>query len=100
MVTVLEECTNEEQSSVVCFGRTGLMQRIFIKKCFLFRVGKVCRLSVSQLGGKRLADDEVIETEVRKWLRQQSKDFYAAGFDALVNRWDKCINVGEGYVEK
>jgi hypothetical protein len=27
-----------------------------------------------------------VETEVRKWLRQQSKDFYAAGFDALVVR--------------
>jgi hypothetical protein len=38
--------------------------------------------------------------QVRKWLRQQSKDFYAAGFDALVKRWDKCVNVGEGYVEK
>jgi hypothetical protein len=41
-------------------------------------------------------NDEV-ETEVRKWLRQQSKDFYAAGFDALVKRWDECINVGGGY---
>jgi hypothetical protein len=29
----------------------------------------------------------------RKWLRLQSKDFYAAGFDALVKRWDKCIDV-------
>jgi hypothetical protein len=38
--------------------------------------------------------------QVRKWLRQQSKDFYAAGFDALVKLWDKCINVGGGYVEK
>jgi hypothetical protein len=27
-------------------------------------------------------------------------DFHAAGFDALVKRWDKCINVGGGYVEK
>jgi hypothetical protein len=44
-----------------------------------------------------VADDE---TEVRKRLRQQSKHFYAAGFDALVKRWDKCINVGGGYVEK
>jgi hypothetical protein len=34
------------------------------------------------------------------WLRQQSKDFYVAGFDTLVKRWDKCINVGGGYVEK
>jgi hypothetical protein len=30
------------------------------------------------------ADDEVVETEVRKWLRQQSKDFCAAGFEAVV----------------
>jgi hypothetical protein len=33
-------------------------------------------------------------------LRQQSRDLYAAGFDALVKQWDKCINVGGGYVEK
>jgi hypothetical protein len=38
--------------------------------------------------------------QVRKWLRQQSKDFYAAGFDVPVKRWDKCINVGGAYVEK
>jgi hypothetical protein len=37
---------------------------------------------------------------VRKWLRKQSKDFYAVGFEALVKRWDKFINVGGGYVEK
>jgi hypothetical protein len=40
-----------------------------------------------------------IEMVVRKQLRQKSEDFYAAGFDALVKRWDKCINVGGGYVE-
>jgi hypothetical protein len=37
---------------------------------------------------------------VQKWVRQQSIDFYAVGFDELVKRWDKCINVGRGYVEK
>jgi hypothetical protein len=52
------------------------------------------------LGGKLFADDEEVETEVRKWLRQHSTYFYAAGFDALVKRWDKCSNVGVGYVEK
>jgi hypothetical protein len=41
--------------------------------------------SGSQLGGKRFTDDEVVETEVQKWLRQQWKNFSAAGFDALVN---------------
>jgi hypothetical protein len=53
-------------------------------------------------GGKyqersKVADDE---TEVRKWLRQQPKYFYAAGFDALVKRWDKFYNFGGECVEK
>jgi hypothetical protein len=30
----------------------------------------------NHFGDKRFADDEEIETEVWKWLRQQSKDFY------------------------
>jgi hypothetical protein len=38
--------------------------------------------------------------EVWKWLRQQSNDFYTVGFDALVKRWNKCIDVGGEYVEK
>jgi hypothetical protein len=37
---------------------------------------------------------------MQKWLRQQSEDFYAAGFDALVKRCDKRINVSGGYAEK
>jgi hypothetical protein len=36
---------------------------------------------------------------VRKWLRQQSKDFNAVTFDVLVKQWDKCINVGRRYVK-
>jgi hypothetical protein len=70
------------------------------KKYVLFTVGSVCRVKWFCLGGRCFADDEEVETEVRKWLRQQSKYFYAAGFDALVKRWDKCISVGGGYVEK
>jgi hypothetical protein len=50
--------------------------------------------------GAHYADDEEAETELRKWLRQQSKDFYATGFGALVMRWNKTINVGGGYVDK
>jgi hypothetical protein len=37
---------------------------------------------------------------VWKYVRQQSNNFYAAGFDTLVKRWDKCINVCGGYVDK
>jgi undecaprenyl pyrophosphate synthase len=43
---------------------------------------------------------QIIPDQVWKWLRQQSKDFYTAGVDSLVKLWDKCINVGGGYVEK
>jgi hypothetical protein len=48
----------------------------------------------------KVSDDEEVETEVRKWLRLQSEDSCAAGFDALVKRWDCCISVGGGYVER
>jgi hypothetical protein len=33
------------------------------------------------------------------WDNSQ-KDLYAAGFEALIKRWDKCISVGGGCVEK
>jgi hypothetical protein len=73
---------------------------IFIKKCFLFTMGSICRVKWFSLGGKRFADDEEVETEVLKWLRQQSKDFCAAVFGALIKKWDKCINAGGVYVVK
>jgi hypothetical protein len=38
--------------------------------------------------------------QVWKWLRQQPEEFSAAGFDALVKRRVKYINVGGGYVEE
>jgi hypothetical protein len=47
-----------------------------------------------------LVNDEEVQTEVGKWVREQSKDLYAAGLDILVERWDKFISVDGGYVEK
>jgi hypothetical protein len=38
---------------------------------------------------------------VWKWLKQQSKDFCAAGFNALVKKAvGQVVNVGGGYVKK
>jgi hypothetical protein len=51
-------------------------------------------------GGDSFADDEEVETKLRKWLRQESKNFYAASFEALVKRLEKCVDVGGGNVEK
>jgi hypothetical protein len=81
------------------------MQRIFIKKCFLFKVGSVCRVQRFTAGSRNSLKDylksQMMPEQVRKWLRQQSKDFCAAGFDALVkDGTNKCIIVGGGYVEK
>jgi hypothetical protein len=105
MATVFEEYTTEDQRSVVLFLRAkGLNAKTIHKEMFPVYGGKcLSRRTVhkwSEKRGKRYADDEEVETEVRKWLRQQSKDFYAARFEALVRRWDKCISDGGGYVEK
>jgi hypothetical protein len=37
---------------------------------------------------------------VTAWFREQPKEFDAAGFQGLVKRWDKCLNVQGDYVEK
>jgi hypothetical protein len=77
-------CTTEKQSSVVRFCG----QKDIDKEMFPVYGGKcLSRKAVNRWvekfseGSWKVADDE---TEVHKWLKQQSKDFYAAGFDALV----------------
>jgi hypothetical protein len=37
-----------------------------------------------------------IHKEMFPVFGDKSKFFYTVGFDALVKRWDKCINVGGG----
>jgi hypothetical protein len=80
------------------------MQRIFIKKCFLFTVGSVCCVKQFTAGSinslKDVRKPQMMPDQLRKWLRQQSKDFYAADSEALVKRWDNYFSVGGGYVEK
>jgi hypothetical protein len=102
MVTVIE-CVLPKNSVLLCVF-CGPNAKNIHKEMFLGYGGKcLSRKVVNNLvekRGKLFADDEEVETEVLKWLRQQSKDFCAAGFDALVKRWDKCINVCGGYVEK
>ena len=51
------------------------------------------------LPGERFPDDAV-ERAVCAWFRQQPQEFYAAGFQGLVKRWDKCLNLYGDYIEK
>jgi hypothetical protein len=57
-------------------GKKDSTRSMFIKKCFLFTVGSVCRVKRFATGSRnslldvrKVADDE---TNARKWLRQQS----------------------------
>jgi hypothetical protein len=83
---MLEGYIAKEQHSVVhfCWQKDSL-QRIFIKKCFLFMVGSVYCIKLlttesrsCHLGGRCFTDDEV-ETEVWKWLRLRCCGFQLAG---------------------
>jgi hypothetical protein len=75
METVIEECTTEEQRSVLRFlWKKGLNAKHIHKEMFPVYGGKcLARKAVHKWGEKRdkhFADGEV-ETEVQKRLRQQ-----------------------------
>jgi hypothetical protein len=93
MASVLEGVLPKSRVLLYVF----LDKRIFMNKCFLFTVGSVCRVKLFTTGSRFPLKDvrkslmmlDPVETEVRKWLREQSKD-------ELVKRWGKCINVSGG----
>jgi hypothetical protein len=79
MATVLEEYDTEEQRSVVHFlWAKGLNAEDIHKEMFSAYGGKcLSRKAVhnwTEKRGKRFADDEEVETEVRKCLRHESED--------------------------
>jgi hypothetical protein len=102
MATVFDNCTNEEQSSVAHFLWAKRLKTKDIHKEIVPVYGRKCvsRKAVDSWVANVSLINKEVETEVRKWLRQQPKYFCAAGCGALEKRWDKCINVGGGYVEK
>jgi hypothetical protein len=50
--------------------------------------------------GERFPDDDMVEGTVCAWFRHQPQAFYAAGYQRLVKRWDKCLNLYGDYFEK
>jgi hypothetical protein len=70
MATVLADVLPKNSVLLCVFrGQKDSMQRVFIKKCFLFTVGSVW----AEKRSRGFSDGEEVETEVRKWMRQQSK---------------------------
>jgi hypothetical protein len=84
MTTVLEELLLKS-NVLLCFfcGQNDSMQNIFIKMLPFYGGKCLSRKAIHKFvekRGKPFAHDEEVETEVRKWLRQRRKDFYATGF--------------------
>ncbi|GBL68652.1 Histone-lysine N-methyltransferase SETMAR [Araneus ventricosus] len=52
------------------------------------------------LGGKRFGGDEELENAVTTWLNELAAEDYDMGILKIVDRYDKCLNVGGDYVEK
>ncbi|GBN14592.1 hypothetical protein AVEN_25805-1 [Araneus ventricosus] len=52
------------------------------------------------LDDKRFASDEELENAVITWLNEVAAQEYDMGILKLVDRYDKCLNVGGDYVEK
>ena len=52
------------------------------------------------LGGQKFTSDTEVQSVVRQWLGQQPALFFASGIQKLVDRWDKCLNKLEQYIEK
>jgi hypothetical protein len=94
-----------KSSVLLCLfcGRTGLNPKGIHKETFPI-YSCVCRVKRFTTGFRNSLKDvqksQVMPDRVQKWLKHQSEDLHAAGSDALVKRWDKCISVGGGYVEK
>ena len=52
------------------------------------------------LGGQHFSNDDEVKPAVLGWSFHTDKSFYAEAYQALVKRWDKCINVAGEYGEK
>jgi lipid-A-disaccharide synthase-like uncharacterized protein len=70
MATVLEECILK--SSVLLFvflWQKDPMQRIVIKKCFLFTVGNVCHVKRFTTGSSNVADFSLMTKRLKQRCR-------------------------------
>jgi hypothetical protein len=82
----------------------GLNEKDIHKEMFSVYVGKCLSrkrfTNESRNSLKDVRKSQMMPDQARKWLRQQSNDFYAASFDALVKQRDKCSSVDGAYIEK
>lgn len=52
------------------------------------------------LEGQHFRTDAEVQQAVLTWLHNPDADFFDAGFDGLVYRWNKCLDSNGDYIEK
>ena len=52
------------------------------------------------LRSKHYSSDEKVKSVVKKWLKEQSTEFYGAGIQAVIRKWNIAIERNGDYVEK
>jgi hypothetical protein len=52
------------------------------------------------LRGKIYPNISALGSAIHQWSLVTPKQFYAAGIDALPERWEKCMAVAGSYIEK
>jgi len=52
------------------------------------------------LQGKRLYTNDEVKVEINAYFEGLSKSFYKTGIEMLENRWTRCIELKEDYVEE
>jgi hypothetical protein len=55
---------------------------------------------LKDLRGHHYETDEAVQEAVRSWMRGAGTDFYCRGMFKIQQRWQKCIDRDEDFVEK
>ena len=82
----------EQRAAIRFFGPEALVRPKFTTKCSKYMVTSALIYRRLKVGAANFL--------VHQWIEQQPSSFFAAGIEKLVPRWDKCLNVLGGYVEK
>ena len=100
-----------QNSAALCgfCGQKVWQQRISTKKCYPCTVNIACHVKQSVIGCRSSRNGEQVsktkiesvgERAVWSLFRQQPQEFYAAGFQGRVKRWDKYLSLYGDYVRK
>jgi len=102
MLTVLTQCIETEEFSDIRFKQCAGIEFLTVEKVPPIEIHSclwwsVCWCEYSKALGYVV---EEVKSAVRKWFQNKNTNFFKDGFQKLVQRWWKCIEVRGDFVEK